>query len=106
MALFGKKKEEEEEVEEIDEKEGRKITKGLKDLNPENKRKRKEPPKPWGKKERLIVLTVFVSTVIIAAVLMFTARGTPEFGQINITLPSFESLNILKEETIIIEKPR
>lgn len=55
MGLFGKNKEEE-----FDEEEGfneeedlqdRKLTRKFKDLNPENKKRRKEPPKPWGKRK-------------------------------------------------------
>jgi len=56
MAIFGKKEDEFEEEEDF--RSGRKITRKFKDLNPENKKRRKEPPKPWGKKERLIVLIV------------------------------------------------
>jgi hypothetical protein len=52
MGLFGRKNEEE-----FDEEEGfseeeelkdRKLTRKFRDLKSENRRKRKEPPKPWG----------------------------------------------------------
>ncbi|MCJ7656648.1 MAG: hypothetical protein MUO55_02565, partial [Candidatus Atribacteria bacterium] len=34
----------------------------FKDLQPENRKKRKEPKKPWGKKERLFILLVILLT--------------------------------------------
>jgi len=107
MAIFGRNKEEE--IEDVDEFEGdeiqgsKKFTKNFRDLNPKNKKKRKEPPKPWGKKERLIVLIVLLATVIISAILTVRAKGKSEF---HLNLPKFDlkSLNLLKEETIIIQK--
>ncbi len=113
MALFGRNKEDEfdakggylDEDEFIEEEErgDRKLTKKFRDLNPKNKRKRKEPPKPWGKKERIIVLIILLVTVIVSAVLAFGARSK---GRIHLSLPKFDvnSLNIFKEETIIVGK--
>ena len=107
MALFGRDKNEDfEDEEEFDEEEGRgdrKFSKKFRDLNPTNKRKRKEPPKPWGKRERVIVLMVLLVTVVIAAVLAFEAGGK---GALHLHLPKidFSSLNIFKEETIIVGK--
>jgi hypothetical protein len=107
MALFGRDKNEEyEDEDEFSEEEGgedRKLTKKFRDLNPKNKRKRKEPPKPWGKKERVIVLVILLVTVIISAVLAIGARGGSRF---RFSLPKFNinSLNIFKEETIIVGK--
>lgn len=103
MGLFGKSKEEE-----IDEEEGfneeeelqdRKLTRKFRDLNPENKKKRKEPPKPWGKKERIIVLGFFLVTTILAAVMFlfshdFKFPGLPKisFKEINLTNPFGEEI--------------
>jgi hypothetical protein len=107
MALFGKNKdqdcEDEDEFSEEDERGDRKLTKKFRDLNPKNKKKRKEPPKPWGKKERLTVLVILLVTVIISAILAF---GVGNISRIHINLPkiNFGSLNIFKEETIIIQK--
>jgi beta-lactamase class A len=103
MGIFGKSKEEE-----IDEEEGfseeeelqdRKLTRKFRDLNPENKKKRKEPPKPWGKKERFTVLGFFLVTTILAAVMFlfshdFKFPGLPKisFKEINLTNPFAEEV--------------
>lgn len=110
MGLFGKKKEEEyeddEELELEDELQDRKLTRKFKDLNSENKKKRKEPPKPWGRQERLIVLSVLVTTLIISGVLFLTSNTNFKFPNFsfNFSKPDFSSLNIFKEETIEIRK--
>lgn len=85
---------------------GRKITKDLKDLKPENKKKRKEPPKPWGKRERFIVLAVLLATTIISAILLFGDLLKSDLGKINFNLPKIDlsSINIFKGETIEIRK--
>lgn len=107
MAIFHKDKDEEfENEDDFDGKENgsdRKLTKKFRDLNPKNKKKRKEPPKPWGRKERLIVLVILLVTVIISAILAFGARNK---NSIRLSLPKFDinSLNIFKEETIIVGK--
>jgi hypothetical protein len=107
MALFGRNRDEEfEDEDEFDEKEDRgdrKLTKKFRDLNPKNKKKRKEPPKPWGKKERMIVLIILLATVIISAILAFGARGSGTF-RLGISKFDINSLNIFKEETIIVGK--
>ena len=105
MALFGRNKDEEFE-DDFSEEEGtgdRKFTKKFRDLNPINKKKRKEPPKPWGKKERMIILVILLVTVVISAILAVGARSENTF---RFSLPRFDidSLNIFKEETIIIQK--
>lgn len=121
MGIFGKKKEEdyEEEDGQLESKDGegdRKLTRKInKDLEPRNKqslagfagkKKRKEPPKPWGKKERMTVLTVLLVTILISGVLALTARGynLPELNTFDLDHFSFGSLNIFKDETIIIRK--
>ncbi len=119
MGLFGKKNEEEYEDDEEFEKEpnddfeNRKLKKQLRDLKSENKKARKEPPKPWGKRERLTVLIVMVITILISGSLYLSSRPNLQFTinnlQINtqnFKVPNFDfsSFNIFKEGTIIIEK--
>lgn len=109
MAIFGKKKEEDfEDEDEFEEggREDRKLTKKFKDLKSENKKKRKEPPKPWGKKERIIVLSVLLATAIISAILSFSNSFSLELSKLRLNTHKFSlnSLNIFKGETIIIQK--
>ena len=113
MGIFGKKKEEEiteddDELTPDEERQDRRLTRKFKDLNPENKKKRKEPPKPWGKKERMIVLSILLATVLISAMLTlssteFKLPGVSSFSGI-FNMPDFKSFNIFKEETIEIYK--
>ena len=116
MALFGKKKEELDEYEDEDglveeERQDRKLTRKFKDLKSENKKKRKEPPKPWGKTERLLVLAVLLVTLLVSGILFVTSRGfqSPNFSfdsfqNIQFSKFDFSNLNIFKEETIEIRK--
>ncbi len=69
----------------------------FKDLKPENRKKRKEPIKPWGRRERLMTLFVFLTTIIIAAGLAVSARNWKLPGLPRISLPDF-----LGEEVIIV----
>src|SRR4030042_3179278 len=98
MSIFKKViKEEEEEFE-------RPISKG-KLLEKEQKtqllkRKKKEPPKPWTKKERYLVLLVLGITVIISSLLGLSAREWKLPGFPRLKLPSF---SLFKSETIVIE---
>src|SRR5688572_12694049 len=90
MGLFGKKKKSKEEEEldddddlEDEEESGDKRTlkrtplkkKDFKDLSPENKKTRKEPIKPWGKKERFLVLSVMILTALISGIAALSARN-------------------------------
>ena len=77
----------------------------LKDLKPENKKKRKEPPKPWGKRERYFVLTVFLATVLTAASLAVSARDfkLPGLSGFSFSKPDL-NFSFFKEETITIGK--
>lgn len=69
----------------------------VKDLKPENKRKRKEPVLPWGKKERLFVLALLLITVFVSIAFSLSS------GNFKIpTLPDFSLDNIFKGETVII----
>lgn len=95
MGLFGNKKEEEYDEEEgfseEEEYRDRKLTRKFKDLNPENKRKRKEPPKPWGKSERLTVLIFFLITTLLATGMFlfshdFKLPGLPKISFKNINM--------------------
>lgn len=112
MALFGRRKDEdyetEEEFDEREKKNGRKITRKLKDLKPENKKKRKEPPKPWGSRERMMILIVILVTVLVSAALVFSsgAGSMIKFSKPKIDFSgiNLNSLNIFREQTIIIEK--
>ncbi|HET7099453.1 MAG TPA: hypothetical protein VFI61_04455 [Patescibacteria group bacterium] len=110
MGIFGKKRdeddyEEDDELELENDQEERKLTRKFKDLNPENKKKRIEPPKPWGKKERLIILTIFLSTLIIAGILSLTSRNIVFSGfNFNFEKPNFSSFNIFKDGVIEIRK--
>jgi beta-lactamase class A len=99
MKLFGKKDEDEEEKDEEEELEEKIHSKKFKDLTSENRKKRKEPPKPWGKKERLIVLSTLLITVLIAGGLALSSRDFKLPGLPRIHLPSLS----FQGETIIIE---
>lgn len=89
---FFKKKLEDEEIDEIE------SSRKIRDLRPENRKLRKEPPKPWGKFERYIVLFALLFTVITAIILMLYASGfrLPKF---NFSISDF---NFFDSETIII----
>ena len=71
----------------------------FRDLKPENKRRRKEPPKPWGRPERLTVLIVILITVLTSVILSLSARNFKLPGLPRISLPSFN----WGEETFYIE---
>ncbi len=114
MAIFGKKRgrddefNDEEALVEEEEKEDRKLTKKFKDLKKGNRKKRKEPPKPWGRKERVIVLVAVLATILIAIFLAFSSdvSFSGRFSGLGISFSSFDfnSLNPFREQTIIIEK--
>lgn len=92
MRLFGRKEEE------VDEKSSRRLADSkLKDLKPENRKRRKEPIKPWGKKERLFILFLLLITVIIS-ILFSISSGNFEVPK----LPSFNMDNIFKGKTVIV----
>lgn len=73
----------------------------FKDLNPKARRKRKEPVKPWGRKERIIVLSVILFTVLSSAILAFSSRDWKLPGLPRVTLPEINF-----EKTVIIENDR
>lgn len=100
MSIFKKVAEEEldfdeDEIEE-EEKEGSLRRKRIKDLNSENRRKRKEVPKPWTKKERFLILYVFGGTLLVSILLFASARDWKLPGWPKIKLPS------IGDKTIVI----
>lgn len=111
MGLFERKKQEdisrawptslvEDEVEEFDEP--RRVRRRFIDLNPENRKTRKEPIKPWGTKERLIVLIILLVTVLTSGVLALSARNfkLPKLPQFKIS--EISKLNPFREQIIIV----
>lgn len=105
MRLFGKKDDDEEEIDEEEELEKKIRSRKFKDLTSENRKKRKEPSKPWGKKERLIVLSVLLITVLISGGLAFSSRDykIPGLPRLKLSSLSLNLNNLFKGETIIIE---
>lgn len=63
-------------------------------------RKKKETKKPWGKRERIIVLLLIVVTVGTSVILAASSRGWKLPGLPRIQMPS---ISLFQEETIIIE---
>lgn len=113
MGLFGKKKKEQiDETQFADGKDEELPTKKLfkkknfKDLNSKDKRARREPKKPWGKVERVVVLLALFVTAGISAYLWVSSAGwklseTIHFSNFKFTLP-----NLFMEETIILENEK
>ncbi len=100
MAFFNRKQGKEDEDfqdEEFEEKSHPK--KSFKDLKPENKKRRKEPVKPWGKKERMIVFSALAITVLTALFLTISSTefAWPKFS--GFSLPQFGSGTITIEGT-------
>lgn len=103
MGIFNRKKDEDIEDEfEQDEDEPRRVRRQFKDLKSENKRARKEPPKPWGKTERLVVLITLLATVLTSGVLALTARNfkLPQMPRLSVS--SISSLNPFREQLITV----
>jgi hypothetical protein len=107
MGLFGRKRKKEED--EFDEEEGfneeeelkdRKLNRKFRDLNPENRRKRKEPPKPWGKKERILVLGFILATTILALGMYIASLNLKLGGLPKISIPKINLQNPFGEEVI------
>lgn len=106
MGLFGKNKEEEFDEEEgfneQEELQDRKLTRKFRDLSPENKKKRKEPPKPWSKKERMLVLWFFLATTVLAAGMFLFSHDFKFPGIPRITFSNINLRNPFAEEIIEI----
>lgn len=92
MRLLKRKVEEEDFDEEVS-----RVVK-IKDLKKENRKKRGEPSKPWGKKERYLVGLIFGFTVVTSVVLAFATRHGKLPGLPRITVP-----NLGLSETVVIE---
>ncbi len=102
MRLFGNKEENIEKERFNGEGLNRTVSsRSIKDLKPENKRNRKEPPKPWGKKERVLVSSILLATILCSAVLAVSAREWKLPGLPRLSLSSL-NLNLFEEETIVI----
>jgi beta-lactamase class A len=76
--------------------------KEFKDLKAENKKKRKEPPKPWGKKERLFVLIALLVTAGGSGFLALSSREWKLAGVPRIEAPKVE-VPFMGSDTIVIE---
>lgn len=103
MGLFRRKKDidiEEEDLEASDNP--RQIKRQFKDLNPENKKARKEPIKPWGMQERIVVLVVLLVTVLTSGILALSARNFKLPKIPKLALPSLSSLNPFQEQVIVV----
>ena len=74
----------------------------IRDLKPENRKRRKELPKPWGKKERYLVLAILVLTIGTSAVLGLSSRAWKLPGLPRLQIPQI-TLPFSGEETIFIE---
>lgn len=72
----------------------------FKDLKPENKRKRKEPIKPWGKGERVLILVFMLVTVGLSAYFAMSARDWKLPNMPRLISPD---INPFKADTITIE---
>lgn len=74
--------------------------KKFRDLKPENRRQRIEPPKPWGKTERFLVFGVLGISVLTSALFAVVARGSLPVPKIN--LPDKRDFSF--EQTFVFEK--
>lgn len=105
MKFLGKKEEFDEELDEEELERNFPSNRSFKDLKSENRKKRREPPFVWGRKERFVLLFVLFVTIFSSGVLAASARDwkLPGFPRIKVSSLSLNSsLNPFKEETIII----
>jgi len=87
MSIFSRARREEiDDEEELVEEQSPRY-KRIRDLAPQNKKKRKEPAKPWGRSERIIVLIFILLTILIPGVLAASARNWKLPGLPRISLP-------------------
>lgn len=106
MSIFGKKKkfDDDENIEErdSDEKEGKRSlkVKKIKDLSPENKKKRKEPIRSWNKFDRLFLFLVLFLTTGLSLFLAMSSRGYKLPNLPRIKIPN---IKIFGEKTIVFE---
>jgi len=104
MSLFGKKGEDEfddeDDFSEEDKLQDRKLTRKFKDFRPENRKRRKEPPKPWGKKERFTVFGFFLITSLVAALMLLFSSDLKFPNLPRIDFSGFNIKNPFGEEII------
>lgn len=105
--MFGKDKKTFEDEEEEDHKELPRgpRPKDFKNLDPLNQKKRKESKKPWGKKERIFVLSVILFTAGTSLFLALSSYSwnAPFFPRISFPTFSFPKFG---EEVIVVESKR
>jgi len=104
MGFFGKKKKEENENKDFEGK-GEKEkgihirSRKIKDLKPENRRRRKEPIRPWSKYDRVILVSLIVITFFSSFYFALSAKG---FEFPNVKEISFPKINFFSGETIVL----
>ncbi len=109
MGIFSRRKKSDEE--DLEDKEGNLLEKEgqegkklkarkVKDLNPENKRRRKEPIRAWNKFDRIMLLIILILTAGAAFFLALSSRGYKLPKLPRITVPK---LNLFGERTIVLE---
>src|SRR4030042_2609872 len=108
MRIFDKikRQNEEDNYDEVEEVVVKRVprNRAFRDLRSENKKKRKEPPKPWGKFERILVLIIVLITAGTSAVLALSARAWKLPGLPRIAIPRISiSIPFFGEETIVFE---
>ena len=102
MGIFKREKEDEEYEEELEIKSRRlPKDKAFKDLKSGNKRKRKEPLRPWNKKDRYLIILLLILTAGTSAYLGLSAREFKLPGFPRLEKPTF---SLFGEEKIVIEK--
>lgn len=74
----------------------------FKDLNPQNRDKRKEPKKEWGVKERVIILAVLFITASLSTILALYSRSWKLSNAPRIQVPEI-SIPLVSEETIVLD---
>ncbi len=104
MFGLGKKRREEledyqEDILENEEKLNLPARRKFRDLNPESRKRRKEPIKPWTKKERLLVLSLLALTIISSAIFGLLARDWKLPGLPKI---KFSGLNLFSGEIVLV----
>lgn len=95
MRLFGRKKKNEDEEEDVEEEESPKPRK-------RKPREKKEPAKPWGRKERILVVLFVFLTVLPSAYFALSSRSWKLPGWPRVKTPSI-SIPFFSNEKIVIE---
>ncbi|MCX7928435.1 MAG: class A beta-lactamase-related serine hydrolase [Patescibacteria group bacterium] len=74
----------------------------FKDLNPHNKRKRREPKKEWGTKERIVVMTALFVTAGLSVIFALHSRSWKLANAPRVQPPDI-SMPFVSEETIVLD---